>query len=435
MLTDKNTNKLCEKLMYLIGVPAQHIDNFDNFGGIFADVRRLCALRNDIIEKTPALYELRRNGDAATAIAIEETGTLIQRMAGCGFNMFETVSLYQCVIMLNEEIDKAVSSAVLNINEIPFPWIAELFHMPDGDTIEGVKAAVRKYHKFRRYFPYQKWLNWDFASTPETKRSKNILRDDNYFIALIGEAHTNKSQLLIDFAERHDTLTVVANCENSDPQRLYNSLRTIENKLHKLILINDAHSNALWDELEKDFAANGINVEHLKTARLKKEKSLADYMFVGKTCEAYYRDGIRSFVLASSDSDMWSLRLTLPDDADIMVLAEKCKCGDVLVDTLTQNNTPYAFMEDTQTDTTELMDRVVYKEMEYMAEKYREKEHPLNMRRIVLNAISRLNIYPSDETLERYIEGAAQLFVTGNEQNSVQGNPGTFLMSTCLSIA
>lgn len=401
------SNKICNKLLYLIGAPEQFIDNYEDYRGVFVYLRKLCTLRNDIIEKTPALHELRRNGDTVTAIS--ETSTLIKRMSECGYNMDETLSLYQCVIMLNEQIDKVVNNAVFNIPEIPTAWITELFHMPNGDTTEGVKIAVRKYHKWRNYHPYQKWINWDFAATAEEKRSKNILRDDDIFIELNSEMHANKSHALIDFAEQHDSLTVVVDCENSDAQRLYNSLRIIQKKLHKVILVNDAHTNALWNELENDFVADGINTEHIKITRLKKEKSLADCTLTAKICEAYYRDNLHNFVLASSDSDMWSIIAVL-HDANFMVLAEKCKCGDVLIDALTQNKVPYCFMEDVQTDSTDLMDRLVHQEVEIMAQK-----RLLSARRLVLNVVSKLNVYPPDEILNRYISEALPFAAAINE--------------------
>ena len=119
---------------------------------------------------------------------------------------------------------------------------------------------------------------------------------------------------------------------------------------------------------------------------------------VAKTCEEFYKNDVKYFILVSSDSDLWALISSLPD-AEIMVLAERCKSGDVFVETLTQHKIQRLFMEDIAEDSTELMDRVMHKEIDaVMAKSY------IDVRRIVINAAQKLNLFLDKEVLDRYTE-------------------------------
>ena len=78
--------------------------------------------------------------------------------------------------------------------------------MPDGDTVDGVKEAIRRYRKFKNSYPYQKYINWDFALTSEEQRSKNLLGSDAELQEILQEAHSNK---LLEFIETSQKVVVV----------------------------------------------------------------------------------------------------------------------------------------------------------------------------------------------------------------------------------
>lgn len=386
---------MCEKLQYLIGVPSQYIDSFDMLNkGLMAETRKLCSLRSLIIASFTDINEQFRNGVQLADIPM--TARLVSDIAKYDINIVNSGSLSRNVIELNKLIDERIEKIALGFKGIPQEWIQEMFSMPAGDTIDGVRMAVRRYRQFKNFYPYQKYVNWPFAETPEEKRSKNIFGNDKDLHALLADIHANKKSKLIDFVGTANDVVVVVDCENSDAQRLYDALRTVKGNLRKIILIDDTHTNLMWDEMVREYREAGITIEHDELPRLKEQKSLVDLRMVAKTCEEFYKNNISHFILASSDSDIWALISSLPD-AEIMVLAEKCKCGDVLIEALTQHKIQRLFLEDITVNSSELMDRIMHKQIEaLMSKSY------IDVKRTVIHAAQKLNLFLDKEVIDKY---------------------------------
>ena len=390
---------MCEKLQYLIGVPSQYIDNFDALNkSELREIRKLCSLRSLIIDKFTEINEQFRNYVQLADISI--TSRLVNDLAEMGIVIQNAHSLSRNIIELNELIDARIVKVALGFKGIPREWICEMFHMPNGDEIDGVRTAVRKYRQYKNFYPYQKYINWPFAETPEEKRSKNIFGNDQDLHEMLAEIHSNKRTQLMDFIGTAKDVVVVVDCENSDAQRLYDSLAFMKRFLRKIILVDDTHTNLMWDELVREYRNEGVRVEHDELPRLKEQKSLVDLRMVAKTCEEYYKNHVEHFILVTSDSDIWALISSLPD-ADIMVLAERCKSGDLLLEALTQNHIPFVFMEDITEESTLLMDRIMRREIEnQMSRSY------IDVRRIVTTAAQKLNLYLDKETIDLYVSEA-----------------------------
>lgn len=386
---------MCEKLQYLIGVPSQYIDSFDMLNkGLMAETRKLCSLRSLIIASFTDINEQFRNGVQLADIPM--TARLVSDIAKYDINIVNSGSLSRNVIELNKLIDERIEKIALGFKGIPQEWIQEMFSMPAGDTIDGVRMAVRRYRQFKNFYPYQKYVNWPFAETPEEKRSKNIFGNDKDLHALLADIHANKKSKLIDFVGTANDVVVVVDCENSDAQRLYDALRTVKGNLRKIILIDDTHTNLMWDEMVREYREAGVTIEHDELPRLKEQKSLVDLRMVAKTCEEFYKNNISHFILASSDSDIWALISSLPD-AEIMVLAEKCKCGDVLIEALTQHKIQRLFLEDITVNSSELMDRIMHKQIEaLMSKSY------IDVKRTVIHAAQKLNLFLDKEVIDKY---------------------------------
>lgn len=401
---------LCEKLQYLIGVPAQYLDNFETMNkGIVVEVRRLCNLRSIIIANFTDINNQFREG--VSLGDIKDTSRLVADCAKCGIIIENKSSLSRNIIELNEIINEKIKPISLGFRPLPNEWVQELFAMPNGDTVDGVRAAVRRYRQYKNFYPYQKYINWNFAETSEEKRSKNIFGNDRELQEILAEAHTNKSSQLFDFIGTSQNVVVVVDCENSDAQRLYDSILPMQAFVSKVILIDDEHTNAMWEELAIDFRANGVTVEHDELARLKEQKSLVDLRMVAKTCEEFYKNNVQDFILASSDSDIWALITSLPN-ANILVLAEKCKCGDVLIEALTQSNIKRVFMEDIVEDSTKLMDRIMHKKIDDIIDK-----QCIDVRRFVISAAQKLNLYLDKDTVDRYTsETLAEICMSKDEE-------------------
>ena len=226
---------LCEKLQYLIGVPAQYLDNFAALDkSPYTDIRNLCSLRSVIIEKFNHISDNRRKLNGLSNV--EDTRHFVAAFENNGIHITNHLSLHVYVIELNKVINEKIESISLEFSPIPAKWIQELFMMPDGDTVDGVKEAIRRYRKFKNSYPYQKYINWDFALTSEEQRSKNLLGSDAELQEILQEAHSNK---LLEFIETSQKVVVVVDCMNSDAQRLYDSLLPIHTSISKIILIED----------------------------------------------------------------------------------------------------------------------------------------------------------------------------------------------------
>lgn len=400
--------QLCKELQYLIGVPSQYIDNFDALHkGVMVEIRKLCALRSTIIANFSEINNEFKN--RVQLADITYTTYLVSDLAKLGFEIQNSGSLSRNVIELNTLIDSRIEGATLHFRGIPREWIYELFHMPNGDDVEGVRVAVRKYRKFKNYYPYQKYINWPFEETPEEKRSQNILRNDTLLHELLANIHRNRYTDLLDFAGVAGDAVVVVDCENSDAQRLYEAMKFARRLVSKIILIDDTHTNKMWDELVQEYREDGIQIEHDELPRLKKEKSLVDLRMVAKTCEEFYKNNVQHFIFVSSDSDLWALICSLPE-AKILVLAERCKSGETFIETLTQSNIQVIFMEDIIEPSTELMDRIMRRKLKEL-----KTNTYIEARRMVVTAAQELNLFLDKDTIDRYTSELCGEIVTIEE--------------------
>ena len=390
---------LCKKLQYLIGVPAKYIDDYNTLNeGVWREVRKLCSLRSMIIANFTEINEQFRQG--VELRDIEMTGWIVNDLALLGITINNAHSLSRNVMELNEFIDDRVKDVSLEFDYLPEEWIQELFHMPNGDTVGGVQDALRRYRLFKNYYPYQRYINWPFAETPEEKRSKNVLGNDKALHEMLADIHRYKFTQICDFAGVAGDAVVVVDCENSDAQRLYDSMKIAKSFVRKIILVDDTHTNKMWDEIVREYRNAGITIEHDELPRLKEQKSLVDLRVVAKTCEEHYKNNIQHFILVSSDSDMWAL-ITSLQDATFLVLAERCKSGDAYIEELTQHGIKYVFMEDITAESTLLQDRIVRREI---ARRMRKPWY--DIKQLVSDVLLELNLYLDKDAFHEYVSEA-----------------------------
>ena len=84
------------------------------------------------------------------------------------------------------------------------------------------------------------------------------------------------------------------------------------------------------------FRGYNVEVETIAVERIKEDKSLVDHKLVAGVSKAVYKDEVDSIILASSDSDFWSVIEDV--DANYLVLLEKTKCGSDFKSLLWNNN-------------------------------------------------------------------------------------------------
>ena len=141
---------------------------------------------------------------------------------------------------------------------------------------------------------------------------------------------------------------------------------------------------------------------------------------VAKTCEEFYKNNIKHFVLVTSDSDVWALIHSLPD-AEILVLAERCKSGDVFIDALTQNKTQRVFLEDITTESTELRDRIVHRAITAHLE--RTANSTENVWYIVKDVLQELQLYLDRTVFDEYVQWTQNEIACRQSKNAKQEEP------------
>ena len=259
------------------------------------------------------------------------------------------------------DINKTIADRINTIKPL-FPiwlnweYIRELFLMPGGHSIDAVKAVHKRYHENIAQYPYRVWLNWDFS-----KDDGFILYNDKKFVTLLYEKHqdyfedmsrvSDASDVtkygIYDFVERSEKgVVVVVDCENSDPYKLYATLKNLDagqlSKVRKIILYDDVHASTAWAILN-EFTA--IQVEHIMLTRLKDEKSLTDMTLAVGVCREFYSGSADSFVLLSSDSDYWALISMLPE-AKFLVMVEYDKFSGSMRQAMEDAGIFYCYIDD-----------------------------------------------------------------------------------------
>ena len=79
--------------------------------------------------------------------------------------------------------------------------------------------------------------------------------------------------------------------------------------------------------------------------RIKEQKSLVDIRLTTGTCREYYQNGIKSFILVSSDSDYWGLIAAMPE-LRFFVMVENEKCGPAIKNALINAGITYCYIDD-----------------------------------------------------------------------------------------
>lgn len=252
---------------------------------------------------------------------------------------------------------------------VNFEYIRDLFVVPKYKKTEVMKSEYEKYRGNINSYPFQMYIHWkpgDYG---------NILMSDGKFIQIIYDQHgdvfrdrskyrdavedTKKS--IYDYIDHSSRVMIVVDCENSDVFKLHGVLKNLDEnevaKIEKIVLYDDSHTSDGWDWLEKFVK---IPVEHVEVGRVADHKSLVDVVMTAGICQAFYRDGISSFILCSSDSDFWGVISSI-SDAQFLVLYEYSKCGQSIKDALTLKNIYHCSMDDFYTGNADEIRKVVLK--------------------------------------------------------------------------
>lgn len=366
---ENSTYSVVSRFAYLIGVPRSIFENeheppkMEIYTQLEQDknariIRNLCMLRTAIergfkkiwtqmSSEMKNLHSLPEYIPQDSLRQLREDGIQIERA---------NVKPSQYII----DINRHIADRINNCKEIfPFwlkwEYIRALFIMPNGLKEEGAKSAAAKYYANLSRYPYQVYMNWEYVE------AGNILYTDKKFVQLLYEANQdyfedmskvtdagNRTKAgIYQFLDSSEKVAVVVDCENSDPYKLYAALNNLDQealleKISKIILYDDVHTTPAWKLLEK---FTNIPIEHILIERVKENKSLVDVRLTTGTCREYYENGVKSFILVSSDSDYWGLISAMPE-LRFFVMVESEKCGPDIKNALVNSGFSYCYLDD-----------------------------------------------------------------------------------------
>lgn len=418
MRTD--TKEIVTTISYMIGIRRHIIEN--NFDGeyhdllqsLYADkdatiIRYLCKLRSIMMQKFKKTDdEMRFNLKNIDRLDWYDHDN-IKKLAEWGINIvkpnYRTEKYMQdFAALINENIN---SCQHLFPDWVNWEYIKDLFIIPHYSKPNVLKKEFEKYMANIDFYPYQMYIHWqpsDFG---------NILYTDGKFLSLIydqhndtfsdvskyKDAHSETKSNIYNFIENSYKTAIEVDCENSDVYKLYSVLRNLNkdelDKIEKIVLYDDYHTNCGWDWLEK---FTTIPVEHIEVERVTDQKSLVDIKMTSGICADYYENNITSFILVSSDSDYWGLISTL-QKADFLVMYEYSKCGMAIKKALSEHGIYYCSIDDFCSGNIEDLKKAV---LFYTLEKYLPDILYLNGKDLARHIYEETRITATDKEIETF---------------------------------
>lgn len=317
---------------------------------------------------------------------------------------------------INNEIVKRIDKVKKYFPDwVKFKNIRGLFIMP-----ANIEEESKKFQFYQSAYPYQRYIFWN---EPET--TGYILSTDMSILEIA--YHNNRESFqdygkvtdasqatkngIYDFLQRGRKIQIFVDGENADPYMLASTIEGLSDydidKIDKIVVYYDAkYSPKAWTLL-RHFVCD-IEVETIPVERIAEEKSLVDHMLVAGVSKAVYRDNADSIILASSDSDFWSV-INAVKDAKFMVMAEREKCGSSFKSILRENNIFYCYLDSFKTMEDNAFFKGVFRtELESIIA---EKIKLINARELFVDALrqSRAEISRAEREIiyDRYIKGLA----------------------------
>lgn len=332
-------------------------------------IRYLCKLRTVLMQKFKKTDDLMRYQlknlhniewyDTDNIKQLEKWGfTIIQ--ANCRSEKY----MQEFTRLINENIDKC---SQLFYDWLNWEYIRDLFFVPKYNKNGVMKAEFNKYMANIEHYPFQMYIHWQPAEVG------SIIYSDRKFLKIIYGQHNDSftdytkyrdaddetRNNIYNFIDSTEKTAIAVDCENSDPYKLYSVLKGLNQeelaKIEKITLYDDPNTTAGWDWLSK---FTQIPVEHIEIDRVTDRKSLVDVRMTASVVTDFYRDGITSFIIVSSDSDFWGLIESLPK-AKFLVMYEYEKCGTAIKNALAQHGIYYCAIDDFCTAGTEELKRAV----------------------------------------------------------------------------
>lgn len=414
-----STYEIVSLIAYLIGVPKRIFENeyeppkLEVYERLDTNrhariIRHLCTCRTAIIRNyrqindNMRLYHMSLN-NMPDLVPIES----LRQLSEDGVNFIRKTSTWPSHHIV--EINKLINDRINNVKDI-FPlwlnwnYVKNIFLMPNGSKDKGTKVASDLYYANKFSYPYQIYINW------LPGEEGNILFNDKKFVSLlyqqnhdsflqmnkVSDAGSFVKDSIYNYIEESDKLTVMVDCENSDPYRLCATFVNLDqeylDKISRIILFDDLHASSAWKILEQ---YTSIPVEYILTKRVKEDKSLVDMKLATRACKEHYQNDVDSFIIVSSDSDYWGLIETL-SDARFLVMVEREKCGADIKRALDENGIFYCYIDSFYSgNAAEIQNAALNMELNRML----HEEVSFNAKNLFKQALhnARLNLSPAEK--------------------------------------
>ena len=383
---DRWKHTIVSRVAYLLGVGEEHFSEEDVFDrDIFETlnkeksariIRNLCALRTAI---------LRNGGDIHKAITYEmrNLSTLPELIPQKSLKELseDGIIIEKANYRLNNytiDINDHIRSRIGNVKQffpdwVNWDYVKEIFLMPGGTKEAGVVAEAKRYAANKNTFPFRVYINWAYNNCG------NVLYHDGNFLCKLYETNEDRFEdmskvrdaseetktSIYDFLRESGKTSLIVDCENSDPYKLYAVLRNLDqkellSKIGTIVLFDDFHTTDAWKLLE-DFTE--IPVIYKQIDRVKENKSLVDQTLMITATKMALREGVDSFILAASDSDYWALMQELPENR-FLVMGEYSKMGPDIKEAMAENGIMFCYMDDFCTDNiSDIKERMLLREI------------------------------------------------------------------------
>lgn len=324
--------ELCLKVAYMLGVRDDllrdwnDIENYDELlAALRADksatiIRCLCRLRTELMKHFTQTHKLMMYSMLnLSSIEWFNTHDEVKYLRSVGLDIQKanySVSKYMrdFSLLINDRINACEHLFPKDWQR--FDLIKKLFVIPKCHREDVMIEKYEAYNGDRSVYPYQMFV----ANRPDD--DENLLYDDERFLRILilnngeeyrpnqnsNDATDETKYRLKNFIENAGKVSIVVDCENSDPYKLVSILRGLETKVHdhitKIVLFDDYNCSLAWDIIH-DFIS--LPIEHIMLERITAHKSFLDVRLAANVCKQHYKEDIDSFIILSSDSDYWGL--------------------------------------------------------------------------------------------------------------------------------
>lgn len=314
---------------------------------------------------------------------------------------------------INDEITRRFYGIKQLIPEwVNFKYIENMFKMPSDIISESIKYQINQ-----DCYPFKRYFNWEY---PE--KSGNILCCDQKLLSLIyrenGDVFKDVSKVsdvsdyvkynIEEFIKNGTKVQMFIDGENTDPYRFASMLAGLQDfereKIDKIIVYYDERFSCnAWKMLEH--FSGDIEVRTIPVGRIKEEKSLVDHKLIAGVSKACYKEKVDSIILASSDSDFWSVIEEV--EANYLVLIEDEKCSRNFKEKLRGNDVFYCYLDRFMTPDDNMFFKSVFRSE---LKKIIERQFQIGKASDLLNAAitqSRANIseVERENLYNKYIKG------------------------------